>query len=836
MTQSFEQALLARARPQLLQARVRLALNDEIPKGCQGHIAPFPVALEPVYRPVGNPADADVAPPWVAAPVRNPADLVRLQVWVPPEQDCNWRRSELFLKQVAGIGQPIGFEICGNQRQIVMQFLVSRAGEPVLRAAFAGQFERSQLVESLQGSPLQELPLAAWDTAAFLDYYPPPPYSHSLTNPDELQRSPYTSLLTGLSQIPPPAVGVYQVLFARVAPDHDWHLNVQALLDYEYSIKTLVGLTTPFRSPQQSPSGDLRHMADATQAKAHNDKPLFAAALRIGVIQEQGPAERVLQTLAVITHLFQHGGRSLNAVTADQYRRCLSGEQIRSIFLDGLAYRPGFLINSWELTSLVHMAPPALIEPLNVPITVLESLAPDASLSEGTPLGTCLYAGREQLVCLPEQMRDQHIHAIGRSRTGKSSLLESMILDDIARGHGVAVLDPHGPLLDRLLCLMPREHVDRVIYFDPGNLDWVPIWNPLRGGLQEDPGRMADDFVSSIKSVVRDWGDRLEHLLRHAVFGLLHVPHTSLLDVSTLLRHKSPESEQLRSMVIRAVESETAKAFWRYDFAKYRYADLAPAQHKLSKLLTARTVSLMLSQTDTAFDFRDIMDTGKILLVNLSTIGDEVRQVLGSFILSLLHQSALSRSGTPTSSHRLFHVYCDEAHRFLTDAVEDLIAETLKFKVSLTLAHQYMKQLDMKKAGAVSGVDTTIIFRVDSDDAHQLAKSLQQSVAPEELMALQNHQAIARIGDRIVRFRTNRPPEIPEHHYRQEIIDESRARYCRPVEEVRRQVRDRQLRWQEPLTGRLQPISSIPGRTRRPFKAASPEPLTVTGDFSYDEL
>jgi len=282
------------------------------------------------------------------------------------------------------------------------------------------------------------------------------------------------------------------------------------------------------------------------------------------------------------------------------------------------------------------------------------------------------------------------------------------------------VLDPHGRLVRRLLGLIPEACADRVIYFNPGDLDWVPIWNPLRTAGRMDPGRVADELVGAFKSFVTGWGDRLEHLLRHALFGLLHVEGACLLDVANLLRRKSRESRLLRPQVIRNLRSEAARQFWMSDFDRYSNADLSPAQHKLSKLLMSGSVSLMLSQSDTSFDLFDVMNSCKVLLVDLSGIGPGVRDILGCFILSLLHLNALRRSSAEDAAP--FHVYCDEAHHFVTDAIEDLIAETRKFNVSLTLAHQYLRQFALQKCDALTTVGSTVLFRLDMHDAQYLLK------------------------------------------------------------------------------------------------------------------
>jgi hypothetical protein len=211
--------------------------------------------------------------------------------------------------------------------------------------------------------------------------------------------------------------------------------------------------------------------------------------------------------------------------------------------------------------------------------------------------------------------------------------------------------------------------------------------------------------------------------------------------------------------------------------------------HKLSKLLLSDRSSLMLSQPENVIDFRKIMDSGKIFLVNLSTIGPEEREILGCFILSLLHLTALGRSNISIDERKQFHLHVDEAHRFITEALEDLIVEARKFKVSLNLAHQHLSQFDTKKIGALSSVGTTIIMNVDAKDATHLIKDLQDLVVKKDLITLDKGQGIARIGTDVVRFDTPGKLEIPKRHNKEVILTNSFRCYYKPVHVIRQIIR-----------------------------------------------
>jgi hypothetical protein len=825
MHMSIEEALLARARPHMVTARKKEIFLQEISKGCRPEISPDPVALEPVYRPIvglRHLAVDDMMTPWVIEPSVPMDRLVRFKLWISPKQKCDWLRSELFIKQLSRASHRIVFEIVGNRWQVGFYILCHRDDYAVVRTPFRGQFELCELTPC-PVELLQETPAGHWDEMVFGEWFPPPPYSHLLTRPDELKRSPYATLITALAEIPAPAIGIYQVVFAPVSPTHNWHQNVEDLLDTEYELKLWSGASDPGRYLQQPPSSPLNTMAGNVVYKAHSDKPFYSAVLRIGLLDGREYARQLLQGLAVVAGLIQHGGRPLYCLTDEQYRRFLPNLQIKRMFVEGLTHRPGFLLNSCELVSLVHIPPPETVEHIKTPMTRLEPLPPGPALTRGTPIGVCHYADRIIPVCIPADFRCTHFHMIGKPGQGKSTVMEHMFLYEIGRGDGVIVLDPHGRLVQRLLRLIPREHAERVIYFNPGNPDWVPLWNPIQRIPGQDLGRTADDLVNAFKKIVTNWGDRLEELLRQTFYAALNMTGCTLLDVSSMLHNKTKESDVIRGEVLQVIDNAVARQFWVDDYKRYGKDDLGPPRNKLGKLLMSETVSLMLSQPECAFRFREVMEEGGIVLVDLSQVSAQVCELLGCFMLELLRLTALTRDGLEPGSLRPFHIYCDEAHRFLTDAMEGLIAETRKFNVSLTLAHQYMSQFNTKQADALASVGSSIIFNVDTKDAQFLRKDLQNLVEVDDLITQEVGHTIARIGTEVVRVRTHDALKIPKNNCRDLIIANSHRKYYRPIAEIRRLVRERSRRWTHDAHDLDNPESeSASGTHRTPPQGPAP--------------
>lgn len=782
---------LAKVGPQMLAAKAKNMLLREVSKGCGGDICPMPVAVEPPYAPLAlrdRMFDDSTAPVWVQEQPLISDEFLRPRVWISPEQNWDWNRNELLLKYFSSLDHRGGMEIVGNSEAIHMRFLCHRTDFPVVQTAFRGQFELCGIADQDSGFVFGGE--RQWANAEFLDFLPPPPYSHLMSLPSEVHMSTLTTVLSCLGALPPPALGLYQVVFQPVSPEHDWHHNVKTLQDLEYAVKLIGGISESQRYAQQAPSVALTHMATDLETKADRSKPFFAAALRMAIADGGENAWSHLRALASVAGAFQHGGRPLRTLCRRDYLNVVEAAAIGRMLCNGLTHRAGFLVNSAELTTMCHLVPPSAATHLREVFRPMETLPADPSLATGTRLGVCECAGQPRSVCIPEAIRGRHVYIVGGTGTGKSTLEERMILQDIRAGYGVAVIDPHGPLVQRVLRLVPPEYADKVVFLDPGDPTWIVRWNPLKCAGQASRSRVAEDLINAFKSFIDGWGDRLEHLLRHALFAVLHLPDGCLLDVANLLRQKSRRSAEIRSLLQTVLEDEYSSTFWKEDFVpNYRTnTDLTPPQHKLSKLLGPETVGAMLSQRESAFDFRKIMDTGQILLVDLSTVGAEVKNVLGCFILSLLHLTAQGRDAA-LSTPPPFHLYCDEAQRFVTDSLEDMLIEGRKYGLSATLATQNRDQLGARKTKALGGVGSTIMFRVDSDDAQHLRKDLQGKVSVDDMVALGVGWAIARIDNHVVRVHTDEPLEIPSVNCRDHIIQRSRELYCIRFSELRKRAR-----------------------------------------------
>jgi len=790
---SIEKAIISQSHSALLSSRLKSIIRTETEKGCSPDIFPYPVDLEPPFFPIPELSRSTSQLPKdlaIEKPYTNNVLPVRLRIWISPSHKLEWVSAELFLKSLGGIKNRMGFEIIGNSEGIRLFYLVHNDDVEVLKTAYTSQYCECKLTEPHQGLPV-DINKYDWGNSAVVDYYPMPPYSHLFTQPNEFKTSPLETAITAIKELHRDECGIIQFLFQPVNQAHNWHENINILLDLEFSIKLLSGFSMSPQMLYQQPSGEIHGMAKDVRVKAHNDKPIFAGALRMAVLGPDNDNLKRIQKLRVFGNLFQHGGKPLRTLTESKYSCFLSPAILNNMFALGISYRPGFILNTSELAGMVHIPATSEIELREFPVDLLKKLpVKDGRLLTGTPVGVCNNADEMKIVCIPDDIRFRSTHLIAKHGMGKSTVLEHMILDDIKKNTGVAVLDPHGDLINRLLNIIPEEYVKRTIYFQPGDPNWIPLWNPIHATPGQDLARTADNIVAAIKNIVTGWGDRLENFFRQSIFALLHLPGATLHDVYNLLRKDSKQSKILIHKLLDVIENDVARSFWEFDFTLYnKNTDLSPPKHKLSKLLLSGPIALMLSQPQSKIAFREIMDTGKILLIDLSEVGAETRDLLGSFVLSLMHIATLSRSSISKDRRKPFHIYCDEAHRFVDSPIENSIVESRKFNVSYTLANQYLGQFSNKMRDSITTAGSTIIFNVDIHDAKYLTKDLQGLVSPEDVSTFEVGDAIARIGTNIVQIRTRPPIETFNQGSREDIIEYSHSNYYLSSAMIRDQLK-----------------------------------------------
>lgn len=780
---SITHQLLTRTAPHYSGSLAADIIRREASKGCEPVINIKPIVLEPLYSPPNewlqtvHTADA----PSNISSRQQYSEHQRYIIWIPSYHELDWVRAERFIKILSGASHRIGFEISGNQTGITFSFMVHPEDTGILHAACIGEYSRCTLSPMRKTS---EREAYTW----FKEFFPHPPYHHLLSQPIEFEVSPFDSFIRTLAILPEDVNAITQIIFEPARCN--WHRNVEALTDLEYRSR---GIEQPSRYGSRSvalPSSDLRDMAQDVSLKAHTDKPFFFTAIRVGIIGENSYIPN--EALAAFARIFRHGGAPLQELDSNDYRQA-APEALQTLFSQGETYHPGFLVNSAELAGLVHLPTMTSFSQDELPIDFLETITVQSNsrcLSSGLTLGSYWEGDTQRELSVQENIRMRGNQIIGVPDSGKSSHLKHQIMQDINAGEGIGFIDPHGDCIEDILTLIPEERVKDTIYIDFGNPEWIPIFNPLLAAPGQDISRTANMIVTAVKSYIADtgWGDRLENILRFGFHAMLSVPGMTFLDLFKLLQPpraiNKKERNRIKELVLNSVKEATAFEFWQNEFDSYRKDDLAPPKHKITKLIFAGPVAVMLSQPENRLSIRDIMSSRKILLMNLSKLESEQKSILGSFLMALFHEAAISRSQLARAQRNPFYLYCDEAHLITAGNIEHMLTDLRKYRVSLTLAHQNMRQFHAYQHGAITGTGTSIIFRTNADDAQYLAKQLLGKAVPDDIIGLKQHQAIVRIDNEVARITTGRLFEGLSQNYRDLIISRSRQQYCRHIKNI----------------------------------------------------
>jgi hypothetical protein len=338
--------------------------------------------------------------------------------------------------------------------------------------------------------------------------------------------------------------------------------------------------------------------------------------------------------------------------------------------------------------------------------------------------------------------RRSHMYIIGKTGVGKSTLLQTLIKHDMDAGHGLALIDPHGDLVERVLTEVPHKRKPDVIYFNVPDTAHPFAFNPLQHVAPARRSLAASGMLGVFKRLWDDsWGPRLEHILRNALLALLDQPQATLADVLKLL-----DDSGFRRKAMTNIQSPQVRNFWLKEYegypSRFRAEAIAPVQNKVGAFLADPVLNRILTQHNSSFRLRDVMDQGKILLVNLAkgVIGEDTASLLGSLLVARLGLAAMSRADIPEERRRDYFVYLDEFHSFTTLSLAEMLSELRKYRLDLILAHQYLAQLEVKMRDAIFGnVGTMISFRTGAVDAELLAQEFYPEFSLADLTNLPNY-------------------------------------------------------------------------------------------------
>ncbi|QFR39783.1 DUF87 domain-containing protein [Candidatus Gracilibacteria bacterium 28_42_T64] len=339
--------------------------------------------------------------------------------------------------------------------------------------------------------------------------------------------------------------------------------------------------------------------------------------------------------------------------------------------------------------------------------------------------------------------RRRHVYVIGKTGMGKSTLLENMIIDDINKGRGVAVIDPHGDLAEAVIGHIPKSRTNQTIIFDPSDRDWPIAFNMLDDVSPEQRPLVASGLVGIFKKIFGDsWGPRLEHILRNTILALVEYPNSTLMSIPLMLT-----SDVFRGKVVNKITDPVVKKFWTGEFAKMapnqKVEAAGPILNKVGQFLSSTILRNILGQPKNSFSVRWAMDNNKIIIVNLSKgkIGEDASALLGAMMVTKFQMDAMSRADIPEHEREDFYLYVDEFQNFATDSFATILSEARKYKLNLVMANQYIDQMQESVRGAVFGnVGSLVSFQVGYHDSMILKEVLAGEVSEEDLMNLSKYK------------------------------------------------------------------------------------------------
>ena len=530
---------------------------------------------------------------------------------------------------------------------------------------------------------------------------------------------------------------------------------------------------------------------NAINQKAQN--PGFQVAIRI--ITKATMPERNIQLLEGIVAAYQQFSMPrLNGLVVDE---ALSSNHVLAEFLQRYLSEDEEqnILSVPEVATLYHL--PYIDESTRFLYRVTATkLPPPANLpvKQGLILGITDYRGRYDPFGILDADKPLHMYVLGKSGTGKSTLLKNMVIGDILRGKGVALIDPHGDLAEDVLNYIPQNRIEDTIYFNPADAEWPIGFNPIQLKEHDKSQRdlIADAIVGVFKKIFASWGPRLEYLLYNSIITVLESQGTTLLSIQRMLVDK-----EYRKRVLSHVKDPAILNFWRTEFAameqnkKLLTEAIAPIQNKIGRFLSPRLIRNILGQVRSTINIPEIMNEGKIFIVNLAKgkVGEESAMLLGGLLITRIYSASLERASMSPDQRKLFSLYIDEVQSFTTDAFSNILSEARKYNLALVMAHQFLEQLPQNIVDSIFGnVGSMIVFNVGQEDAFRMSREFAPFLKPEDFLLLRRFEIYVKLaieGQSSKPFSARTLPLIYEpYNLKNDIIVYTRNRYCIPRQEI----------------------------------------------------
>lgn len=459
------------------------------------------------------------------------------------------------------------------------------------------------------------------------------------------------------------------------------------------------------------------------------------------------------------------------------------------------------ILNIEELASLYHM-PNISVETPNIAWSRSKKLEPPMNIPKSGIDGVTVFAetdyrGNRIDFGIKREDRRKHFYILGKTGVGKSTVFKNMFISDILRGDGACFVDPHGETVDELLDYIPPERVEDVIYFNPTDTSYPIGFNLLELKDKSQRDLIADGVVEVFKKQFgNSWGPRLQYILTNTVATALEAQGTTLLSVPRMLLDKN-----YRKFILKQVDDPILIKFWEEEYAqmaqnnKLLAESVSPIQNKVGRFISSAVTRNIVGQVKSTIDLREIMDSQKILLVNLAQgkLGEETASLLGGMIITRLQSTALERVDMPAEERKDFFLFVDEFQNFATDSFAKILSEARKFKLDLCMTNQYIDQLPLTVRQAIFGnVGTLGSFVVSQADASILEKEFAPNVTSADLVSLDAHSMYIKLCIDGMTSNTfsarSLPPRFEPFGLKEKVVAYSREKYGTPKEVIEEKI------------------------------------------------
>ncbi|MBE7486986.1 ATP-binding protein [bacterium] len=694
--------------------------------------------------------------------ITEPPSRGTIQIRIPNDLKVSSELSTRFMQTLRYLEHPVSFEILASEEQVSVQMNTSSEDYPQLYSQLSAHFPDCTL--SIDLDPLRMLwqPLSG-EEPVIVDFGLSQEFMLPLRTFGAFDPDPLIALVGALAMLGEEETAVFQVLFRPVR--NPWAESI---------------LRSVTDADGKSVFSTFPEMLRLAREKASS--PLHAVVVRVAARSpSRERAWEIVRSMGGALSQYTHPGvtelipLSNDGYPTDQHEEDLLLRQSR---------RSGMILNIEELSSLAHL-PSVTVRSRQFRREERKTkAAPELTAGHSLLLGENLHHETRTPVTLSPEQRTRHLYAVGASGTGKSTFLLNLIRQDLMQGNGFAVLDPHGDTIEEIIGYIPPERVADVILLDPSDQEYSLGLNILSAHSLQEKDLLASDLVSVFRRLSTSWGDQMTSVLANAILAFLESSRGgTLIDLRRFLVDKD-----FRARFLPSVEDSEVVYYWLKEFPLLSGRPQAPILTRLDTFLRPKPIRYMVAQKESRLDFRWIMDEKKILLAKLSqgAIGEENAYLLGSLLVSKFHQAAMGRQEQEASTRIPFSLYIDECHHFVTPSMESILTGTRKYKLSLILAHQELRQLgsgDLASA-VLTNPYTRVCFRLGDTDAKKLAEGFSFFEA-SDLQNLGTGEAIARVERAEYDFNLSVPP-LPavDREYakqvREYVVAKTRERYSTP--------------------------------------------------------